>query len=76
MGRNPINNPNLTSSMVQLRVCVCGRFSRVELYNSVWTEAHQAPLSMEFTRQEYWSGLPRPPAGIFPTRERLSYLLR
>ena len=62
--------------MVQLRVCVCGRFSRVELYNSVWTEAHQAPLSMEFTRQEYWSGLPRPPAGIFPTRERLSYLLR
>ena len=27
--------------------------------------AHQAPLSMEFSRQEYWSGLPFPPLGIF-----------
>ena len=26
-----------------------------------WTVARQAPLSMEFSRQEYWSGLPRPP---------------
>ena len=26
-----------------------------------WTVAHQAPLSMEFSRQEYWSGLPFPP---------------
>ena len=31
-----------------------------------WTVAHQAPLSMEFSRQEYWSGLP------FPTPEDLS----
>ena len=28
-----------------------------------WTEAHQAPLSMEFPRQEYWSGLPFPSPG-------------
>ena len=28
-----------------------------------WTVAHQAPLSMEFSRQEYWSGLPFPPPG-------------
>ena len=28
-----------------------------------WTEAHHAPLSIEFFRQEYWSGLPFPPAG-------------
>ena len=32
-----------------------------------WTLAHQAPLSMEFSRQEYWSGLP------FPFPEDLSY---
>ena len=32
-----------------------------------WTVAHQAPLSMGFPRQEYWSGLPFPPLGIFPT---------
>jgi len=31
-----------------------------------WTVAHQAPLSMEFSRQEYWSGLPFPPPGDFP----------
>ena len=31
-----------------------------------WTKAHQAPLSMGFSRQEYWSGLPFPSPGGFP----------
>ena len=31
-----------------------------------WTVSHQAPLSMEFSRQEYWSGLPCPPPGYLP----------
>ena len=31
-----------------------------------WTVAHQAPLSMEFSRQEYWSGLPFPSPGGLP----------
>ena len=31
-----------------------------------WTVVHQAPLSMEFSRQEYWSGLPWPPPGDLP----------
>ena len=31
-----------------------------------WTVAHQAPLSMEFSRQEYWSGLTCPPPGDLP----------
>ena len=31
-----------------------------------WTVAHQAPLSMEFSRQEYWRGLPFPPPGDLP----------
>ena len=31
-----------------------------------WTVAHQTPLSMEFSRQEYWSGLPCPPPGDLP----------
>ena len=31
-----------------------------------WTVAHQAPLSMGFSRQEYWSGLPCPPPGYLP----------
>ena len=36
-------------------VCVCV-FSHVELFATPWTVAHQAPLLMEFSRQEYWSG--------------------
>ena len=35
-------------------------FSCVQLFAAPWTVAHQAPLSMEFSRQEYWSGLPCP----------------
>ena len=31
-----------------------------------WTVAHQAPLSMKFPREEYWSGLPFPPPGYLP----------
>ena len=31
-----------------------------------WTVAHQAPLCVGFSRQEYWSGLPRPPPGDLP----------
>ena len=33
-------------------------FSRVQLFATPWTVVHQAPLSMEFSRQDYWSGLP------------------
>ena len=36
------------------------------LFATPWTVAHQAPLSMVFLRQEYWSGLPRPPPGDLP----------
>ena len=34
--------------------------SRVRLFATPWTAAHQAPLSMGFSRQEYWSGVPLP----------------
>ena len=35
----------------------------------LWTIAHQTPLSMGFSRQEYWSGLPCPSPGDFPDPE-------
>ena len=44
-------------------VCVCCGLSLVQLFETLWTVAHQAPLSMGFSRQEYWSGLPCPSAG-------------
>ena len=40
--------------------------SRVRLFVTPWTEAHQAPPSMKFSRQEYWSGLPFPSPGNLP----------
>ena len=48
---------------------VCAQsLSRVRLFATLWTVALQAPLSMGFPRQEYWSELPLPPLGIFPTQ--------
>ena len=46
--------------------CVLSHFSRVWLFGTPWTVAHQAPLSMGFSRQEHWSGLPCPSPGDLP----------
>ena len=40
--------------------------SRVQLFATSWTIAHQAPPSMEFSRQQYWSGVPFPSPGDLP----------
>ena len=42
------------------------RFIRVRICVTPWTVAHQASLSMEFSRQEYWNGLPLPAPGDLP----------
>ena len=52
-----------------LHVCVLKRFSRVQLFAALWTIACQVPLSMGFSRQEHWSGLPCPPPGDLPDPE-------
>ena len=44
-------------------------FSRVQLFATPWTVAHQAPLSLAFSRQDYWCGLPCPPLGDLPDTE-------
>ena len=51
--------------LVLVYVCACmlNHFSCVRLFLTPWTVAHQAPLSFGLSRQEYWSGLPRPPPG-------------
>ena len=42
----------------------------LQLYPTLWSHgAHQAPLSIRFSRQEYWSGLPCPPPGDLPDTE-------
>ena len=49
--------------------CMCAKLlSRVRLFVTPWTVACQAPLSMGFSKQEYWSGLPFLSAGTFPAQ--------
>ena len=58
-----------------VHMCVLGLFSCIRLCATAWTVAHQAPLSMGFSRQEYWSGLPCLLQGIFPTQGSNLHLL-
>ena len=46
-------------------VCVCAQLHPIK-FVILWTVALQAPLSVEFSRQEYWSSLPFPPPGNLP----------
>ena len=70
-------NPGMSQTVgtrVHIFVCVCQSLSSVRLFETPWTEAHQAPLSMEFSRQEYRSGWPFPSPrdllqGILPTQK-------
>ena len=68
---------NQSSSRTKGRLClkiksewpspyVISRLSRVWLFATLWTIAHQGLLSVVFSRQEYWSGLPFPPPGDLP----------
>ena len=45
---------------------VVSHFNHVQFFVTLWNVAHQAPLSMGFSRQEYWSGLPFPTPGDLP----------
>ena len=47
-------------------MCLLSHFSRVQLCMIPWTVACQASVSMGFSRQELWSGLPCPPPGDLP----------
>ena len=47
-------------------MCVLSPFSHVQFFATLWTVACQAPLSMGFSKQEYWNGLPFPSPGDLP----------
>ena len=55
------SHPFLVQAIPYFRVCMLNCFSRVRLSATPWTVTHLAPLSMGFSRQEYWSGFPCPP---------------
>ena len=52
--------------LLQFKLIKIKSLSRVRLFETLWTVAHQAPPSMGFSRQEYWSRLPFPSPGDLP----------
>ena len=61
------SGPSKLSPYFFQRFAVCAQwFSHVRLFATPWTVAHQAPLPMEFSRQEYWRGFPCPPPEDLP----------
>ena len=58
--------PHSPCHLLHVHACVLSCFSRVWVFVTLWTIALQAPLSMGFSRQEYWSGLSCLPPGDLP----------
>ena len=61
---------------MHISLCMLSHFSHVWLFVTLGTVAYQAPLSMGFSRQEYWSGLSCPAPGDLSTQGSSSHLLR
>ena len=68
LGKQPLKQVHFKAATksVTLWVCDVKLLSCVRLFVTPWSVAHQAPLSMEFPRQEYWNGLPFPSPGDLP----------
>ena len=70
LGFEPWLTHSLTVDKLQVlsvpHLCVLSHFSHVWHCATLWTTARQTPLSMGFSRQKYWSGLPCPPPGDLP----------
>ena len=62
----PVETPAWQTVTLIMLLMHAQLFSRVQLFVTPWTVALQDPLSMGFSRQEYWSGLPCPPPGDLP----------
>ena len=69
------------NKIIDIRMCVLSHSSRVWLFVTLWTIACRAPLSMGFSRHEYWSGLPWVPFNsqswkrrLFPIWKSVSFL--
>ena len=63
----PLYDSPLHQSVISFVILIVETPSHVLLFATPWTVAHQAPLSMGFPRQEYWSGVPFPAPGALPT---------
>ena len=57
---------HICADELYVSACLLSRFSPVQLCATLWTGACQAPVSLGFSRQEYWSGLSCPPSVNLP----------
>ena len=64
-----ISLPGLPTNLLNALCCVLSHSFGSESFVTPWIVAHQAPLPMGFSRQEYWSGLPAPSPGDLPDPE-------
>ena len=64
--RNYSTRNHLKITGCKVQACVLSLFSHIQLFTTLWTVAHQAPLSMIFSRREYWNRLPCHPPGHLP----------
>ena len=75
MGKASQANAELSIYSYGQHVCMLSHFSSIQLFATLWTIAHQAPLSMGFSRQDYWSGLTCLPPRDFLTQWSNPHLL-
>ena len=61
----PYAGGSISGYSAYVPMCAC-MLSSVRLFATLWTVVHQAPLSMGFSKQEYWSRLPFPTPGDLP----------
>ena len=56
-----------SKQIINYYMCMCAKLLQLcQLFVTLWAIAHQTPLFLGFSRQEYWSGLPCPPSGHLP----------
>ena len=60
MEATQVSTDRCTDKEDVIYICMLSHFSCVQLFATLWTVAHQAPLSMGFSRQEHWSGFHAP----------------
>ena len=58
----------MEGTYLNMLLLLLSRFSRVRLCATPWTAAYQAPPSMGFSRQQYWSGVPLPSPDVYNIR--------
>ena len=65
VSKNFFSTHPFPGSCCRMCACVLSHFSHIQFFATLWTVAYQSPLSMGFSRQEYWSGFPFPSPGKY-----------